>query len=156
MLYSLLLSLSDKFSVLHVFRFITFRTAVAACTALIMCLLIGPYLIRALRKFQIGEEIREDGPKSHFTKQGTPTMGGLLILASIAIPTLLWTDLNLRLVWLVLFSMAAFAALGFVDDYRKVIRKDKRGIPPSRKCLCQGAIGLAVGLVWARWQNRRA
>jgi len=145
MLYSLLLSLSDKISAFHVFRFITFRTAVAAFTALLMCLLIGPYLIRALRKFQIGEEIREDGPKSHFSKQGTPTMGGLLILFSIALPILLWTDMSLRLIWLVLFTLAAFAALGFVDDYRKVIQKNKRGVPPSQKFLCQGAIGLVVG-----------
>ena len=145
MLYSLFVGLSDTVSIFQVFRFITFRTALAAFTALLMCLLLGPHLIRALRKFQIGEEIRQDGPKSHFSKKGTPTMGGLLILASIILPTLLWTDLSLRLVWLILFATAAFGFLGFVDDYKKVILKDKKGVPPSRKFLFQGLIGLAIG-----------
>ncbi len=147
MLYVLLVSLSDKVSGLGVFRFITFRTALAVLTALFLCLLLGPRLIRLLQRRQIGEEIREDGPKSHLAKKGTPTMGGLLILFSVVVPILLWNDLSNRFVWLVLFALVGFGFLGFVDDYRKVVLKDKRGVPPSRKFLFQGLIGLAVGYV---------
>lgn len=145
MLYILLVDLSAKLSVLKVFRFITFRTAVATLTALTLSLLLGPALIRALRRFQIGEKIRDDGPRNHIVKQGTPTMGGLLILFSVVLPVLLWNDLSNRLVWLTLFVLIGFGILGFVDDYKKVILKDKKGVKPSRKFLFQAAIGLLAG-----------
>ncbi|MEE9273842.1 MAG: phospho-N-acetylmuramoyl-pentapeptide-transferase [bacterium] len=145
MLYYTLVSLSDKLSVLNVFRFITFRAAMAALTALALSLLLGPALIRQLQKRQIGEEIREDGPRSHLAKQGTPTMGGLLILFAVIVPLFLWNDLANRFVWLTLFVLVSFGLLGFVDDYKKVFRKEKKGITPARKFLAQLVIGLAAG-----------
>src|SRR5438093_13655767 len=98
--------------VLNVFQYITFRTAYASITALLISLLLGPWLIARLRAFQIGQHIREEGPQSHQKKAGTPTMGGLLIVVSIVIPTLLWTNLRNRFIWLLLFSTAAYAAIG--------------------------------------------
>ncbi len=145
MLYSLLVELSIELSVLNVFRFITFRTAVATLTALTLSLLLGPALIRALGRLQIGEKIRDDGPRNHIAKQGTPTMGGLLILFSVVLPVLLWNDLSNGFVWLTLFVLIGFGIIGFVDDYKKVILKDKKGIKPSHKFFVQIAIGLAAG-----------
>jgi len=149
MLYTLLVSLSEWFSALSVFRFVTFRTAVAVVFGMGLCLALGPVLIRILQKRQIGEEIRIDGPKSHFSKAGTPTMGGLLILFSVIVSVLLWTDLSNRFVWLVLFTLSTFGALGFLDDYMKVVFKNKKGVTPLRKFVLQGVLGLAVG--WALW-----
>ncbi len=145
MLHSFFISLSGALSALNVFRFITFRTAMAVFSALLMALLLGPRLIRSLQRLQIGEVIRDDGPRSHLSKQGTPTMGGLLILACVAVPVLLWNDLGNGFVWLSLFVLLAFGLLGFWDDYTKVTRRDKNGVRPAMKFLAQAAIGLAVG-----------
>ena len=125
MLYALIVSLSEWFSALSVFRFVTFRTAVAVVFGMGLCLVLGPILIRMLQKRQIGEEIRIDGPQSHFSKAGTPTMGGMLILFSVMVSVLLWTDLSNRYVWLFLFTLATFGALVFLDDSMKVVFKDK-------------------------------
>src|ERR1041384_1912341 len=109
--------------VLNVFQYITFRTAYASITALLISLFLGPWLIARLRDFQIGQHIREEGPKSHQKKAGTPPMGGLLIVVSIVVPTLLWANLRNRFVWLVIFASVAYAAVGFADDYIKVVKR---------------------------------
>lgn len=147
MLHSVFVSMSDALSALNVFRFITFRTTMAVFSALLMALLLGPRLIRSLQRRQIGEVIRDDGPRSHLSKKGTPTMGGILILACVAVPVLMWNDLDNGYVWLSLFVLLAFGLLGFWDDYTKVALNDKNGVRPAVKFLAQGGIGLAVGLV---------
>src|SRR5204862_6730985 len=114
--------------VLNVFQYITFRTAYASLTALVISLFLGPWLIARLRDFQIGQQIREEGPKSHQKKAGTPTMGGLLIVVSIVVPTMLWTNLRNRFVWLVLLSTCAYGAVGFADDYIQIIKKRSLGL----------------------------
>src|SRR5262249_56829561 len=106
--------------VLNVVQYITFRTAYASLTALLISLLLGPWLIRRLREFQIGQHIREEGPQSHKAKAGTPTMGGVLIVVSIVVPTLLWTDLRNPFMWIATLATLAFGAVGFADDYLKV------------------------------------
>src|SRR5947207_6654439 len=113
--------------VLNVFQYITFRTAYASLTALLISLLLGPWLITRLRDFQIGQHIREEGPKSHQKKAGTPTMGGVLIVVSIVVPTLLWTDLRNRYMWLAVVSMIAYGAIGFADDYLKIRHRRNLG-----------------------------
>ena len=145
MLYALLISLSDRASGFNVFRFITFRVALAVLTCLGLSLFLGPIVIRFLQSHQIGEEIRDDGPQTHLSKKGTPTMGGLLILFTVIVSVLLWSDLTIRFVWLVLFVLVSYGVLGFADDYTKVILKNKKGIPPLRKLLLQGALGLVAG-----------
>src|SRR6266705_4237515 len=114
--------------VLNVFNYITFRTAYASLTALLISLLLGPWLIARLREFQIGQHIREEGPKSHQAKAGTPTMGGILIVVSIVLPTLLWANLRVRFVWLLILSTLAFGAVGLADDYIKIVRKRSLGL----------------------------
>jgi phospho-N-acetylmuramoyl-pentapeptide-transferase len=150
MLYWLLYPLHASVGVLNVFRYITFRSAMAAVTALVLSLGLGPFLIRRLRQMQVGQQIREEGPQSHYSKQGTPTMGGVLIITSVVIPTLLWADLGNVFVWLVLASTVCFGAIGFYDDYRKVTRKRNLGLTARDKFALQvivaGAIGAAV--VW--------
>src|SRR5947207_8860812 len=132
--------------VLNVFQYITFRTAYASLTALLISLLLGPWLITRLRDFQIGQHIREEGPKSHQKKAGTPTMGGLLIVVSIVLPTLLWANLRNRFIWLVTFATAAYAAVGFADDYIKVVRKRSLGLTAREKIGFQTLISLSVGI----------
>src|SRR5947209_14158347 len=114
-------------SPLNVFRYVTFRTAFASLTALFLSILIGPWLIGKLRKFQIGQHIREDGPRSHQKKAGTPTMGGVLIIISILIPTLLWADLSNPYVWIALFGLVSYGVIGFFDDYAKVLKRQNLG-----------------------------
>src|SRR6202161_2674752 len=111
--------LFHRFTPFRVFQYTTFRTAFAALTSLFLCLALGPWLIAKLREFQIGQYIREEGPKSHQKKAGTPTMGGVLIIISIVVPTLLWADLRYPYVWIAVFATCAFAAIGFTDDYIK-------------------------------------
>lgn len=125
----------------RVFRYLTIRTAFATLTALLIGLLIGPYLIEKLREFQIGQYIREDGPKDHQKKAGTPTMGGLLICVAILVPTLLWSDLSNPLVWLAILSLVGFGGIGFADDYLKVVHKRNLGLTARVKFTAQ--IGVA-------------
>ena len=133
MLYHLLYALRPEFSALNVVRYITFRTAVASLTALFLVLLLGPWLIERLRAFQVKQYIRDEGPASHKAKAGTPTMGGLLILAGILVPTLLWSDLTNRNVWILVLSTLTFGAIGFADDYTKIARRRNLGLTARRK-----------------------
>ena len=129
MLYWLLYQrLFAHFPPFRIFRYVTFRTAFASLTALFMGMIIGPAIIRQLRDFQIGQYIREEGPKGHQKKAGTPTMGGVLITIAIIVPTLLWADLSNTYIWLAIFSTIAFGAIGFADDYIKVVRKRNLGL----------------------------
>ncbi len=147
MLYHLLYPLHTTFSVLNVTRYITFRTAAASLTALAISLLLGPWLIRRLRDFQVGQIIRQEGPATHRAKAGTPTMGGLLILAAALIPTLLWADLTNIYVWIAVLATVGFGAVGFADDYLKITRRDHHGLQPRYKIGGQIAVALLVGLV---------
>jgi phospho-N-acetylmuramoyl-pentapeptide-transferase len=128
-------------------RYITFRTAAASMTALLISLVMGPWLIRRLRDFQIGQVIRQEGPESHRAKAGTPTMGGLLILAAALVPTLLWADLTNPYIWIAVLSTAAFGGIGFLDDYLKLTRRSSGGLAPRYKMGLQLLVGLAIGLV---------
>jgi phospho-N-acetylmuramoyl-pentapeptide-transferase len=141
--------LHPYWSPLNVFRYITVRTALASLTALFLSLVLGPWVIRRLRAMQIGQYIREEGPKSHQTKAGTPTMGGVLIVTAIVVPTLLWADLRNGYVWIALVSTLCFAAIGFTDDYRKVVGKRNLGLKGRTKLLLQTltALGVAIALV---------
>jgi phospho-N-acetylmuramoyl-pentapeptide-transferase len=147
LLYHLLYALHDEFSVLNVIRYITFRTAYASLTALLISLLLGPWLIARLKQFQIGQYIREDGPTAHHSKAGTPTMGGLLVIISILVPTLLWGDLTNYYVWIAVGALVLFGAVGFIDDYRKVVRKQSLGLTGWEKILLQLSIGLLIAFI---------
>jgi phospho-N-acetylmuramoyl-pentapeptide-transferase len=136
--------LSPYWPVLNVTRYITFRTAAASLTALAIGLFLGPWMIRRLREFQIGQVIRQEGPSSHRTKSGTPTMGGILILTSALVPTLLWADLRNPFIWMAVLATAAFGAVGFADDYLKVVRRDHHGLLPRYKMLWLTVIALAA------------
>jgi phospho-N-acetylmuramoyl-pentapeptide-transferase len=146
MLYWLLYEQLQRYvSPLRVFRYTTFRTAFASLTALFLCIVLGPWLIRKLREFQIGQYIREEGPKSHQKKAGTPTMGGVLIIISIVIPTLLWADLRYPYVWIALAALLGYGWIGFLDDYAKVTRRRNLGITGRRKLAYQFAMGFLFG-----------
>jgi phospho-N-acetylmuramoyl-pentapeptide-transferase len=146
MLYHLLFPLAGEYSAFNVVRYITFRTAAAALTALFLSFLLGPPLIRALERLRVGQPIREIGP-AHQEKAGTPTMGGLLILLSLSVSVLLWSDLENRFVWLVLGTTIAFGLLGFIDDYRKVRLQDSKGL--SGKARITWEVLLALGVATA-------
>jgi len=128
----------------RIFRYLTFRTAFASLTALMIALFIGPYVIQKLREFQIGQFVRDDGPESHKKKTGTPTMGGVLICIAILLPTVLWSDPANPFVWITVFSTLAFGAIGFADDYIKVVQRRSLGLTARAKLLWQG---LAAALV---------
>src|SRR5215217_8570049 len=147
MLYHLLYPFHTEFGALNVTRYITFRTAAATLSALAISLAFGPWLIRKLREFQIGQVIRTEGPQSHRPKAGTPTMGGLLILTAALVPTLLWADLTNVYVWIAVLTTAAFGGIGFADDYLKIVRRDHHGLRPRYKMGWQIAVAVAVGLV---------
>jgi phospho-N-acetylmuramoyl-pentapeptide-transferase len=147
MLYHLLYPLSQDISFFNLFRYITFRSAGAAVTALVISLILGPALIRLLRKHQVKEIIRREGPQSHYVKEGTPTMGGLIILAAIIIPTLLWADLTNRFVIYMLIVTVWLGAIGFMDDYLKVIKHQQKGLVARKKLLGQMSLGLLFGLI---------
>jgi phospho-N-acetylmuramoyl-pentapeptide-transferase len=134
------------FRLFRIFRYLTFRTVFASLTALLIGLLIGPYVIDRLREFQIGQYIREEGPESHQKKSGTPTMGGVLILISILVPTLLWSDLSNPYVWLVMLSTLAFGAIGFADDYIKVVHRRNKGLTGLQKLGLQFLASMAVAV----------
>jgi phospho-N-acetylmuramoyl-pentapeptide-transferase len=133
----------------RIFRYLTFRTAFASLTALLIALFIGPYVIQKLREFQIGQYIREEGPQSHMKKAGTPTMGGVLIVIAIILPTLLWADLSDPFIWITVFSTLAFGAIGFADDYIKVVKRRNLGLTARAKLFWQGLVAVAVASVLA-------
>ena len=145
MLYWLLYEkLFPFFHPFRIFRYLTFRTAFASLTALLIALFIGPYVIQKLREFQIGQFVRDDGPESHLKKTGTPTMGGVLICIAILVPTILWSDPANPFVWVVVFSTIAFGAIGFADDYIKVIQRRSLGLTAREKLLWQALAGFMV------------
>jgi phospho-N-acetylmuramoyl-pentapeptide-transferase len=146
MFYYLYLTFYDQFHLLNLFRYITFRTAYASLTALFLALALGPWLIRQLKEFQVGQYIRADGPQSHQTKAGTPTMGGVLINLCVVVPTLLWADLRNVFIWLVLAVSLAFAGIGFWDDYQKVRRRQNLGLTARTKFLLQILVSFIFGV----------
>jgi len=147
----MLLLLADFLAQFHsgfgVFRYLTLRGIMGILTALGLSLFLGPWLIRRLKEKQIGQAVRDDGPQSHLSKAGTPTMGGALILLSIAVSTLLWSDLSSRYVWITLIVTLIFGAVGWVDDWRKVVEKNPRGLPARWKYLWQSVAGLGAAVV---------
>lgn len=146
MLYSLLYKLHDWFSPLNVFRYITFRTALAVITAMLITFILGPGIIKRLRRFSVTQHIRDDGPQTHLGKTGTPTMGGVLIIISILITILLWGDLTNAYIWVMVFSIVGFGAIGFIDDYLKIIKKDSKGLRACYKFGAQMLLALMIGM----------
>lgn len=142
MFYHLLYALHGQISFFNVFRYITLRTIYSTLTALLITFLLGPYVVRMLTKFQIGQYIREDGPRSHFSKEGTPTMGGVLILFAVFAATLSWADLTNIYIWLVLLVTLCFGGIGFLDDYLMLIKKKNKGLSARAKFFSQMAIAL--------------
>jgi phospho-N-acetylmuramoyl-pentapeptide-transferase len=148
MLYFLLYQLLQRYvSGFRVFRYTTFRTLCASLTALFLCVALGPWLISRLRQFEIGQYIREEGPQSHQKKAGTPTMGGILILISIIVPTLLWADLSYEYVWVALGALVAFGWIGFLDDYAKVTRRRNLGLSGTQKLIYQFTVAFGFAAV---------
>ncbi len=146
MLYWLLFPLKDQISFFNVFGYITVRTALAGISALLISLLLGPSMIRVLKKYQIGEEIRPHGPKSHLNKKGTPSMGGILIIGSTILPTLLWGNLNNTYILIAMGTMLSFGVVGFWDDYLKIKMKKSSGLIMRHKLILQVILSAAVGL----------
>jgi phospho-N-acetylmuramoyl-pentapeptide-transferase len=139
----------------NVIQYVTFRTAAASLTALLISLLLGPWLIRRLQDFQIGQHIREEGPKSHKAKAGTPTMGGVLIVVSIILPTLLWANLRNPFVWLLVLSALSFGAVGFTDDYLKIRKKQNQGLTGAEKLTMQFIVSFLIGIFLLYLANGR-
>jgi phospho-N-acetylmuramoyl-pentapeptide-transferase len=146
MLFHLLYNFRNQLSVLNVTQYITFRTAASSLSALLMSLVLGPWMVRKLREFQIGQVIRTEGPQTHRPKAGTPTMGGLLILTASLVPTLLWADLRNVYVWIAVLTTAGFGGIGFADDYLKIVRRSHHGLLPRYKMGLQLLLGAAVGV----------
>jgi phospho-N-acetylmuramoyl-pentapeptide-transferase len=147
MLFHLLYPLHERYealSFLNVFKYITFRTFGAAITAVFLCMLAGPAYIRLLQRKQMGQAIRDDGPQSHLSKKGTPTMGGGLILTGITVATLLWSDLTNKNIWIALLTTLACGVIGYVDDYRKVVQKNPKGLSGRHKLIFQFLVALAA------------
>lgn len=144
MLYLLLYPLHTDWPFFNVFKYITFRTIYSVLTALVICFILGPPLIRALSRYQIGQPVRTDGPERHYGKKGTPTMGGVLILFAILVASLLWADLTSTYVWVVLVTVLGFGGIGFWDDYRKVVRKNSKGLSARVKLLLQSGVAAVV------------
>jgi phospho-N-acetylmuramoyl-pentapeptide-transferase len=147
MIYHFLYPLHTVFSSFNVFRYITFRTIFASITALLICLVVGPLLIRKLQSLQIGQPIREDGPQSHLVKKGTPTMGGVLIILAVVISTLLWANLSVNYIWLILLVTVGYGLIGFIDDYRKLASHSSRGISGKTKLAAEIVIALFVSMI---------
>lgn len=147
MLHELLFSLHEYFSPFYVFRYITFRTSLAALTALIVTFIIAPHIIVWLRKISITQQIRNDGPASHYSKAGTPTMGGIIILASITVSMLMWGDFKNIYIWLIIFALLGFGAIGFVDDYLKSVKKNPKGLRALYKFSAQAVLALTIGII---------
>ncbi len=136
--------MSEHYSVFGVFRYITFRAMMSVLTALVLSFVFGPIMIRKLSQYQIGQTVRDDGPASHFSKKGTPTMGGALILFAVALSTLLWMDLSNRYVWVTLFVTITFGCIGWYDDYQKLVNNDPRGMGSKLKFITQTLAALAA------------
>ncbi|MEO6260062.1 MAG: phospho-N-acetylmuramoyl-pentapeptide-transferase [Thermoanaerobaculia bacterium] len=149
MLYYLLYPLRGMISGFNVFRYITFRTAWAALTALVISFILGPWLIERMKEIKAGQFIREEGPKSHQQKAGTPTMGGILINVAILIPTILWADIRNPYIWIILFVTFAYGAIGFIDDFRKLTKKQSEGLTSKEKFTLQIGVALVAGLAIA-------
>ncbi|MFO7557524.1 MAG: phospho-N-acetylmuramoyl-pentapeptide-transferase [Desulfobacterales bacterium] len=145
MIYHFLYPLHTEISAFNVFRYITFRTIYVSLTAFLICFLLGPWVIHKLRNFQIGQFIRQEGPKSHFDKAGTPTMGGVLIIFSILLSTLLWADLTNHYIWIAIFVTVGYSAIGFIDDFLMQIKKRSKGLSVRNKFLLQLFLGLVTG-----------
>ena len=145
MIYHLLYPLHTTLSAFNVFRYITFRTIYASLTAFLICFLLGPWVIHRLKTMQIGQYIQEDGPESHLTKAGTPTMGGLLIICAVLISTLLWANLVNMYVWIMLLIIVGYGAIGFMDDYLKIIKKQNKGLTARQKFLLQLVLAVIAG-----------
>jgi len=153
MLLELAQWLAREVRLFNVFSYITLRAVLACLTALAISLMLGPLVIRKLTAYKIGQSVRDDGPQTHLTKSGTPTMGGALILLAIGITTLLWGDLSNRFLWIVLLVTVAFGAIGWIDDYRKVVRRDPKGLSARAKFLWQSLVGLAAAIALA-WMSK--
>ena len=146
MLYALFDWLAQDISAFNAFRYLTLRAILGVLTALLICFLIGPALIRKLTHYKVGQVVRDDGPQTHLVKAGTPTMGGVLILIAVFVSTLLWANLNNRFVWVVLFTTLFFGAIGWVDDYRKLVRKNPKGLSAREKYFWQSVGGFLVAV----------
>lgn len=146
MLYDVTQFLAQYHSGFNVFQYLTVRSILGVLTALAISLIVGPRMIRYLSSYNIGQSVRDDGPESHFSKAGTPTMGGALILVAIVISTLLWSDLSSRFVWVVLFVTIGFGAIGWIDDYKKIVYGDAKGLSARVKYLWQSVVGLTAAL----------
>src|SRR6185437_1360563 len=143
MLYYFLYPLHAKITFFNVFKYITFRTFGASITSVLLCMLVGPAYIRFLQRKQMGQAIRDDGPQTHLVKKGTPTMGGGLILIAIALPSLLWSDLTNKNVWVAVIGTLLFGVIGYVDDYRKVVQKNPKGLSGKQKLIGQTLVAVA-------------
>ncbi len=146
MLYHIFYPLANNIKLFNIFRYLTFRTIYAMITALVVCFILGPWIIRKLESLQARQVIRTDGPESHLQKQGTPTMGGVIILAAIVFPTLLWADLTNQYIWITLFITIGYGLIGFVDDYKKVVKKDTKGLSARQKMFWQVLLASAVAV----------
>ena len=151
MLLWLFQQLGEDFRVFNVFNYLTLRAVMATLTALTISFIVGPAVIRKLTALKIGQSVRDDGPQTHLVKAGTPTMGGALILVSVAVTTLLWADLTNEYVWVALLTLIGFGVIGWVDDWRKVVEKNSRGLPSRWKYFWQSVIGLGVAVYL--WQH---
>lgn len=147
MLYYFLFPLHEYISSLNVFRYITFRTIYATLTAFFICFILGPWVIRKLRQLHFGQYIRECGPESHKAKGGTPTMGGLMIIGSVLISSVLWCDITNPFIWITLLTMVIFGAIGFADDYIKVVRKNNLGLRSAQKMALQIVCAIIIGIL---------
>jgi len=147
MLYSLFHSLEGWYSGFNVFNYLTFRAILSVLTALVISFIIGPYMIRKLSFYRIGQTVRDDGPETHLTKAGTPTMGGALILIAITVSTLLWADLGNRHIWITLLVTLAFGIIGWIDDYKKLVKGDPKGLIPRYKYFWQSVVGLGAAIL---------
>ena len=147
MIYHLLYPLHETFSYFNVFRYITFRTIYAAITALAICFVFAPWLIRKLESLQIGQSVREDGPEAHLAKSGTPTMGGIMIIFSVVISTLLWANLTNDFVWMLIVVTVGFGLIGFFDDFNKLTQKSSKGISGRTRLILEFGIALFIGVI---------
>ncbi|HXV11113.1 MAG TPA: phospho-N-acetylmuramoyl-pentapeptide-transferase [Burkholderiales bacterium] len=153
MLLELAQLLAREVRAFNVFNYITLRAVLACLTALVISFMVGPFLIRRLTAYKIGQSVRDDGPQTHLAKAGTPTMGGALILVAITATVLLWADLGNPLIWIVLWVMIGFGAIGWVDDYRKVVRRNPKGLTAKSKFLWQSVVGLVAATYLAFYTN---